>query len=158
MNKTSKKAMRMASIAAAAALALCCGCASITTTKPGACNGIAIKGANGAPSEMVWIETGGEYMFFSLPIASGAFRWNDTTQKLETYTAWFEDCVGITELQAALLKYAESRNCDLADVTIHDADTSYAGPSYEGAVGALFGSSSMGMSAMLIPRQPADIQ
>ena len=52
-------------------------------------------------------------------------------------------------------KYAEGRNCDIVDVSIFDADTSYAGLSYEGLVGMIFGSSSMGVSAVLVPRTEA---
>ena len=63
---------------------------------------------------------------------------------------------GVAELQAALLKIAESRNCDLADVSYFDGDASYAGPSYGGAVGTCFGSSHMSVSAILVPRKVAN--
>ena len=63
--------------------------------------------------------------------------------------------VGVNELQTALLKIAESRNCDLVDVYVRDSDSSYAGVSYGGAVGSCFGSSHMSISAVLVPRSPA---
>ena len=42
---------------------------------------------------------------------------------------------------------------DLADVNFHDADGFYADVSYSGIVGSLFGSSHMGVSAILVPRE-----
>ena len=68
---------------------------------------------------------------------------------------FFSDCVSIAEVQDALLKYADERNCDVVDVSFFDADTSYADASYEGLLGMLFGTSSMGVSAVLIPRKEA---
>jgi len=62
--------------------------------------------------------------------------------------------VGATELQDALLKMAETRNCDVIDISYFDSDTSYAGASYGGIVGALFGSSQIGISGVLVPRAP----
>ena len=50
-------------------------------------------------------------------------------------------------------KLAESRECDLAEVYFYDADTSYAGVSYVGAIGSIFGSSRMCASAVLIPKE-----
>ena len=50
-------------------------------------------------------------------------------------------------------KIAAARNCDLADVNFHDADGFYADVSYSGIVGSLFGSSHMGVSAILVPRE-----
>ena len=41
----------------------------------------------------------------------------------------------------------------MVDVNFYDDDTSYAGASYEGLIGMLFGSSSMGVSAVLVPRK-----
>jgi len=153
--KITKPVMPVLAVAAAAALSVCSGCATITTSKEGRLDGVVVKGAGGAPVEHVWLGTSGEYLFWSIPIASGRFTWNEKTKQLETDTAWFKDCVSIADVQDALLKYADSRNCDLADVTYLDADTSYAGASYEGLLGMLFGSSSMGVSAVLIPRKGA---
>ena len=153
--KVKKPALSVMAVSAAAALSVCSGCATITTSKEGRLDGVVVKGADGAPVEHVWIGTSGEFLFWSIPIATGRFRWNEKTQKLETGTAWFRDFVSIADVQDALLKYADSRNCDLADVMYYDADTSYAGASYEGLLGMLFGSSSMGVSAVLIPRKGA---
>ena len=82
-------------------------------------------------------------------------RWNDQKKSIEGGSSFFKDQVGVDELQSALLKIAESRNCDLADVYVHDTDSSYAGVSYGGAVGSCFGSSHMSISAILVPRSPA---
>lgn len=140
---------------ALAALAVCSGCATISTTKDARLDGIVVKGARGAVSEHVCLTTTGEYFLWAIPFGSGKFVWNDQTKTLETETAWFSDCVGLSELQEALQKYAESRNCQLADVVYNDSDTSYAMASYEGIIGIFFGSSSMGVSAFLVPRNDA---
>ena len=129
------------------------GCASVTYSSPRALSGITIKGAAGAPSQLVFIETTGYYVFWTLPLFSGDLRWNADKQSIEGGTSFFQDHVSVEELQSALLKIAELRNCDLADVNYHDTDTSYAGASYGGAIGSLFGSSHMSVSAVLIPRK-----
>lgn len=148
-----KQTSTMFAAAALAAMAVCSGCATIATSKPGRLAGVSVKGADGVPREHVCLTTSGEYMFWSLPLGSGRFRWNEKTKTLETETAWFSDCVGIAELQEALLKYADSRNCDAIEVSFFDSDVSYAGASYEGIIGILFGSSTMGVSAVLVPRK-----
>ena len=89
-----------------------------------------------------------------MPLASGDLRWDDETKSIKGGTYFFCDMVGATELQTALLKIAESRNCDVIDITYHDSDTSYAGPSYGGVIGALFGSSKIGISGVLVPKAP----
>ena len=151
--KITKPVLPVAAAAVLAALALGPGCATITTSTEGRLDGVVVKGADGAPVEHVWLGTSGEYLFWSIPIATGRFRWNEKTRKLETGTAWFKDCVSLADVQDALQKYAEGRNCDIVDVSIFDADTSYAGLSYEGLLGMFFGSSSMGVSAVLVPRK-----
>ena len=153
MTTTKKTAGFAVALAALSALVLCSGCATISTSKKGTLDGIAVKGADGVPVEHVWLGTSGEYLLWTIPFGSGRFYWNAKKNKLDTEIAWFQDCVGIAELQEALLKYADSRNCDVVDVSYYDADTSYAGASYEGLLGALFGSSYMGVSAVLIPRR-----
>lgn len=155
MKKPKKSAMARSVAVCLALLAACSGCATFSTSKPYRLDGIAVKGVSGQPREHVYLGTSGEYLFWSIPLGSGRFRWNEKKQKLETSTAWFSDHVGIDELQSALLKYADSRNCDLADVAYFDSDLSYAGASYEGILGILFGSSTMGVSAVLVPRSPA---
>ena len=130
------------------------GCATAYCSSQGALDGMAYKGANGAPSELVYITTTGYYFLWSLPLASGDLRWNEKTKSINGGTCFFSDMVGATELQTALLKIAETRNCDVVDIAFHDSDTSYAGPSYGGAVGVFFGSSQIGISGVLVPRAP----
>ena len=62
--------------------------------------------------------------------------------------------VSAADLQNALLKFSETRNCDVIDIAFHDSDTSYAGASYGGVIGALFGSSQIGISGVLVPKTP----
>ena len=155
--KNPAKAVRPAIAAAAVtALAVCCGCATVSTTRRGTLAGIDVKGAGGELVEHVCLSTSGEYMLWTIPFGSGEFRWNPETRKLETGTAWFRDCVGIAELQDALLRYADGRGCDVVDVSYFDSDDSYAGASYEGLIGIFFGSSTMGVSAVLVPRKAAN--
>ena len=139
-----------------ALLASAGGCASVTYTAPGMLDNVSVKGLQGRKAgQTVLIDTTGFYIFWTIPLASGDLRWNDEKKSIEGGTSFFKDQVGVDELQTALLKIAESRNCDLADVYVHDSDASYAGPSYGGAVGSCFGSSHMSISAILVPRTSA---
>ena len=130
------------------------GCATVHSSSQGALSGLAYKGASGEPVELVYVNTTGYYFLWSLPLASGDLRWNEATRSINGGTCLFSDQVGVEELQNALLKMAEARNCDVVDVAFHDADTSYAGVSYGGAIGALFGSSEIGISGVFVPRVP----
>ncbi len=142
-------------LGAALAAALLTGCASVNVSSPGSLKNVSIKGAKGSErGRLVTISTSGFYMFWSLPIVSGDLRWDPETQTIRGGTSLFRDQVGYNELQDALLKIAESRNCDLAEVYFNDSDNSYAGASYSGAVGTMFGSSHMSVSAVLVPRTP----
>ena len=101
------------------------------------------------------ISTSGYYVLWTIPLFSGDLRWNPETRSINGGFSLFSDQVGINELQTALLKIAESRNCDLADVHYSDSDQSFAGASETGLIGALFGSSQMSVSALLVPRSQA---
>ena len=143
-------------IGAAALIASAAGCASVTYTSPGMLDKVSVKGVEGRKlGQAVLIDTSGFYMFWTVPLVSGDLRWNEQKKSIEGGASFFKDQVGVDELQSALLKIAESRNCDLADVYVHDTDSSYAGVSYGGAVGSCFGSSHMSISAILVPRSPA---
>ena len=130
------------------------GCATVYSSSKGAFDGVAYKDASGVPTEHIYIRTTGYYFLWALPLASGDLRWNEETKSINGGTCLFSDQVGVAELQNALLKIAETRNCDVIDVAYHDADTSYAGVSYGGAIGALFGSSEIGISGVFVPRVP----
>ena len=130
------------------------GCATVYRSSPGSLDGLAYMGAKDAPSELIYITTTGYYFLWTIPIVSGDLRWNDQTKSINGGTCFFRDMVGATELQDALLKIAETRNCDVIDIAYHDTDTSYAGPSYGGAIGVFFGSSQIGVSGVLVPRAP----
>ena len=131
------------------------GCATVTYSSPGSLDGVVVKGVDGKVGEAVLIDTSGFYMFWAMPLVSGDLRWSAEKKSIEGGASFFKDQVGVDELQSALQKIAESRNCDLADVYVHDTDSSYAGVSYGGAVGSCFGSSHMSISAILVPRSPA---
>ena len=149
-----KRIMKIGAMAFVAAVAA--GCASVTYTSPGMLDNVSVKGVEGRkPGQAVLIDTSGFFMFWTIPLVSGDLRWNEQKKSIEGGASFFKDQVGVDELQTALLKIAESRNCDLADIYIYDADASYAGPSYGGVVGTCFGSSHMSISAVLIPRSPA---
>ena len=147
-----RKRSAFASGVVAATLAIAAGCASIEYSAPGTLDGVKVKGTDSAVGQHVNIDTSGYYMFWAIPLVSGDLRWDEEKKSIKGGFSFFSDQVGVEELQSALLKIAESRNCDLVDVAYHDADTSYAGPSYGGAVGVLFGSSQMSVSATLVPR------
>ena len=134
--------------------AMMAGCATVEYSSPGMLRNVTVKGADGAETgQVVSITTSGYYMLWTIPLVSGDLRWNAETQEIYGGTSFFQDQVGFNELQDALLKIAETRNCDLADVSFGDSDNSYAGVSYGGAIGTLFGSSHMGVSAILVPRK-----
>ena len=132
------------------------GCAAVYRTTPGSFTGMGYKGADSTPLEQVYITTEGYYCLWSIPIASGDLSWNAEKQSINGGMCLFSDQVGATELQDALLKIAESRDCDVIDMVVDDSDTSYAGVSYEGIIGLFFGSSHIGVSGVLVPkkRQP----
>ena len=134
------------------------GCASVYRTTPGSLTGMGYKGADAIPLEQVYITTTGYYCLWSIPLASGDLRWNAEKQSINGGTCLFRDQVSATELQNALLKIAESRDCDVIDIVFDDSDTSYAGVSYEGAVGLFFGSSQMGVSGVLVPKTRPESQ
>ena len=149
-----KVMMKIGAVALIASMAA--GCASITYSSPGALKNVSVRGVENAEgAQFVMIDTSGFFMFWTIPLVSGDLRWNEQKKSIEGGTSFFKDQVGVDELQSALLKIAESRNCDLADVYVHDTDSSYAGVSYGGAVGSCFGSSHMSISAILVPRSPA---
>lgn len=142
--------------AAALVASVAAGCASVTYSSPGMLDNVSVKGVEGRkPGQAVLIDTTGFYMFWTIPLFSGDLRWNEQKKSIEGGSSFFKDQVGVNELQTALLKIAESRNCDLVDVYVRDSDSSYAGVSYGGAVGSCFGSSHMSISAVLVPRSPA---
>jgi len=143
-------------VAGAAALfaAMVTGCASVEYSSPGMLKNVTVKGAPGAEAgRHVAITTTGYTMFWCIPLASGDLRWDSANSEINGGTSFFTDQVGYQELQTALQKIAETRNCNLADVTFHDSDGFYADVSWGGLVGAFFGSSQMGVSAILVPRE-----
>ena len=115
-------------------------------------NGIEVKGTDNKARQLVYISTEGFYFLWSVPIVSGDLRWNNKKKTIEGGCSLFTDQVSIDELQNALVKLAEARNCDLMDVTYNDSDTSMGGASYEGLIGFLFGTSRMSVSAVMVPR------
>ena len=147
-----------AAIAGAAMLlaALFAGCATVEYSSPGKLGNMSVKGAKGAEAgQVVTITTSGYYMFWTIPLVSGDLEWDNEKNDIKGGTSFFSDQVGFNELQDALLKIAEVRDCDLADVSFCDSDQTYAGVSYGGAIGTCFGSSQMGVSAILVPRKQA---
>ena len=143
-------------ILAAAVAAIAAGCATVNYSSPGALEGVTVKGIEGKQAQQqVVINTIGYYLLWTVPLASGDLRWDPETKTIKGGFVFFSDQVGVDELQTALLKIAETRNCDLADVHYSDSDTSFAGASDVGLIGALFGSSQMGVSALLVPRNQA---
>ncbi|MBR4617603.1 MAG: hypothetical protein IKO55_18490 [Kiritimatiellae bacterium] len=140
-------------VLAALLAAMAAGCATESYSSPGKLDGVVVKGIEGKQArQQVVISTSGYYVLWTIPLFSGDLRWNPETQSINGGFSFFSDQVGINELQAALLKIAESRNCDLADVHYTDSDASFAGASETGLIGALFGSSQMSVSALLVPR------
>ena len=146
---------RIVKIGAAALIALvAAGCASVTYSSPGALKNVSVRGVKNAEgAQFVMIDTSGYYMFWTIPLVSGDLRWNNRSKSIEGGASFFKDQVGLGELQNALVKLAESRNCDLAEVYFYDTDATYAGVSYSGAIGSCFGSSQMCVSALLVPRR-----
>ncbi len=140
-------------ILAAAFAVMAAGCATENYSSPGKLDGLSVKGIEGKQaSQQVVISTSGYYVLWTVPLFSGDLRWNPETRSINGGFSLFSDQVGVNELQSALLKIAETRNCDLADVHYEDSDSSYAGASQVGVIGALFGSSQMSVSALLVPR------
>ena len=130
------------------------GCATVEYSSPGKLNNISVKGAPGAGSgQHVAITTSGYYMFWCIPLVSGDLRWDNEKHEIKGGFSFFSDQVGYQDLQTVLQKIAETRNCNLADVSFHDSDGFYADVSWGGLIGMFFGSSQMGVSAILVPRE-----
>ena len=138
-------------------VAMAAGCATVNYSSPGKLDGISVKGIEGRQAgQQVVISTSGYYVLWTVPLFSGDLGWNPDERSINGGFSFFSDQVGINELQTALLKIAESRNCDLANVHYVDTDSSYAGASdLSGVIGTLFGASQMSVSALLVPRRPA---
>ena len=156
MKKHMKHRTMALAVAGFAALfaAMVAGCASVEYSSPGKLKNVSVKGAPGAEAgKHVAITTSGYYMLWCIPLVSGDLRWDGEKREIKGGFSFFTDQVGFQELQTALQKIAEVRNCDLADVNFHDSDGFYADVSYAGIVGSLFGSSHMGVSAILVPRE-----
>ena len=156
MKKHMKHRTMALAVAGFAALfaAMVTGCASVEYSSPGKLKNVSVKGAPRAKAgQHVAITTSGYYMLWCIPLVSGDLRWDDEKREIKGGFSFFTDQVGFQELQTALQKIAEVRNCDLADVNFHDSDGFYADVSYAGIVGSLFGSSHMGVSAILVPRE-----
>jgi len=151
------KSLKTAALAAALA-ALATGCATVSYSSPGMLKDVSAKGiVDRSPEQQIVISTIGYYVLWTVPLVSGDLRWDPDKQSIKGGFSLFRDQVGINELQTALLKIAESRDCDLADVEFADADSSYAGASgTSGLLGIFFGSSQMGVSALLVPRDKAE--
>ena len=142
------------SVCAAIFSVMVTGCATVEYSSPGKLENVTVKGAPGAEAgRHVAITTVGYNMFWSVPLVSGDLRWNSEKREINGGFALFTDQVGFQELQTALQNIAETRNCDLVDVSFHDTDGFYADVSWGGLVGMFFGSSQMGVSAILIPRE-----
>ena len=128
------------------------GCATFTSTPYDKLDGVKLNGTDRKPSEVVFIESTGFYILWAIPIFSGNIRWNSEKKTIEGGVSFFKDNISLTYLQKAITTYADSRNCDLVDVIYNDTNASYAEASATGLIGALFGSSTMNVSAVLVPR------
>lgn len=146
------KASLLKVLAFCAVVAGVTGCAHSKFSSQSVLAGVKLAGTDQPPRQMVMINTTGYYLFWSIPLASGNLDWDDGKKDIKGGFCLFSDSVEANQLQTALFKIAKSRNCDVVDVHFSDSDTSYAGPSYEGAVGVFFGSSQMGISGVLVPR------
>lgn len=132
-------------------LSLLAGCGSVHLSSPGSLSGINLKGA-GACDRVITLDNQGSYLFFSIPLACGDFRWNEKKGEIEGGLAWFSDQANITTLTRALEKYAARENCDVVDIVVRDQSNSPLAASYEGLSGFLFGISQASISAVLRPR------
>ncbi len=146
------KASLLKSLAFCAIVACAAGCAHSKFSSQSVLAGVDLAGTDQQPRQMVMVNTTGYYLFWSIPLVSGDLDWDDGKKDIKGGFSFFSDSVEANKLQDALFKIAKSRNCDVIDVQFSDSDTSYAGPSYEGAVGVIFGSSQMGISGVLVPR------
>ena len=142
----------LTSILIVAFAVLITGCATITSVPYDTLDGVKLDGTNGKPSEVVFIESTGFYILWQVPIFSGDIRWNSEKKSIEGGVSFFKDHVSLANLQTAITNYADSRNCDLVDVIYNNANASYAEASEVGLIGALFGSATINVSAVLVPR------
>ena len=128
------------------------GCATITSTPYSTLDGVQISGTDRKPSEVVFIESSGFYILWQVPIFSGDIRWNSEKKSINGGVSFFRNHLSLANLQNAVTNYADSRNCDLVDVIYNGTETSYAEASETGLIGAFFGSTTINVSAVLVPR------
>ena len=140
------------SIFIAAFAVLITGCATITSFPYDSLDGVKLNGTDKKPSEIVFIESTGFYILWQVPIFSGDIRWNSEKKSIEGGVSFFKDHVSLANLQNAITNYADCRNCDLVDVIYNNTEASYAEASETGLIGALFGSATINVSAVLVPR------
>ena len=140
------------SILVVAFAVLVTGCATVTTTPYSTLKDVKLNGTDGKPSEVVFLENTGFYILWQVPIYSGEIKWNSEKKCLESGFSLFKDNISLANLQNALTKYADNRNCDLVDVIYNDTNASYAEASKTGLIGALFCSATINVSAVLVPR------
>ncbi len=129
------------------------GCATITSTPYTPLEGVQISGTDRKPSEVVFIESTGFFILWQVPIFSGDIRWNSEKKSIEGGFSLFKDHVSLANLQNAVTNYADSRDCDLVDVIYNNTNASYAEASETGLIGAFFGSATINVSAVLVPRK-----
>ena len=151
MKRTNLKGLVAAGLASAMAV-IAPGCASVECSSPSALAGVTVKGAGGPVREHVLIGTAGYYLFNTLPLVSGDVRWDARKRTIKGGMSFFRNHVREAKLQDALVNLAESRNCDLADVsycaegeTLADINNTF--------MGVLLGRSQMCVSATLVPRK-----
>ncbi len=142
----------LTSILIVAFAVLITGCATITSVPYDTLDGIKLDGTDRKPSEVVFIESTGFYILWQVPLFSGDIRWNSEKKSIEGGVSFFKDHVSISNLQNAITNYADSRNCDLVDVIYDNMSASYAEASETGLIGAFFGSATINVSAVLVPR------
>lgn len=151
MKRTNLKGAVAAGLASAMAV-LAPGCASIESSSPSALAGVTVKGAGGPVREHIMIDTTGYYLFNTLPLVTGDVRWDAHKRTIMGGTSLFRNHVREAKLQDALVNFAKSRNCDLADVsyssegeTLADINNTF--------LGVFLGKAHMCVSATLVPRK-----
>ena len=83
-----------------------------------------VQGTDGTPSQLVCIDCLGYYILWVVPLVSGDIRWNNEKKTIEGGFSLFKDHVSRENIQKAITNFADSRNCDLLDITYNDSGKS----------------------------------
>ena len=113
--------MKLTKLSALAALGLLVGgCATVEISSPGTLTGVDVKGAGGKADRAIMVANEGYYLFQAWPLVAGDMTWNANRGEIVGEPAFFSNELKGDKMVNAMVKYANSRNCDLTDIVVNN--------------------------------------